>query len=367
MKQAEICLPEESASKDRDTFLRSTPPEVKKTFSQGQINRGHFKVVCRSATAAKSNTSHRKRAEKSIGSIIAATQKLHAPKIEIEVEYHGQSFSLNATPDTGADISAAGLDIHGLLNDYEENLLESKELPAAVDGHKLHPVGMTFAKISLGNREVKEEIHFLKGMKGLVLSWETVQKLGIIPEDYPKQLHSVSGANEIPSVGKTTESFIPPIVSRIPRPVASKPKTPQVHSPTKDDFIKEFQNSETFKIELTEEAIPHCVINPRPVPFEYKEPLKKELDKLQASSIITLVTKPTEWCLHSVVAPKRNGEIQLCIDFRPLNKFVKHECYQMTTPATAVAEIEASQANTLRFRIQGGVAISRGVCKISNY
>ena len=64
-----------------------------------------------------------------------------------------------------------------------------------LDGHKLKPVGMTLAQISLGNKKVNKEVHFLKGMKGLVLSWKTVQKFGIIPEDYPKQINAVSGAN----------------------------------------------------------------------------------------------------------------------------------------------------------------------------
>ena len=82
-----------------------------------------------------------------------------------------------------------------MLNDYEKNLLKSDECPAAVDGHKLKPAGMTLAQILLGNRKVKEDIYFLKGMKGLVSSWETVQKLGIIPEDYPKQTNAVSDAN----------------------------------------------------------------------------------------------------------------------------------------------------------------------------
>ena len=103
-----------------------------------------------------------------------------------------------------------------------------------------------------------------------------------------------------------------------------------VANPIKDDLIKKFPEifygkvrvmpSETFKIELTEDARTYCVTNSRPV------------------LIITPVSKPTNWCLHSVVAPKKNGKIRLCIDFRPLNKFVKHEHYQMTFPATAVAD-----------------------------
>ena len=65
---------------------------------------------------------------------------------------------------------------------------------------------------------------------------------------------------------------------------------------------------------------------------------------MQAAGIITPVSKPINWCLHSVVAPKENGEIRLCTDFRPLNKLVKCEHYQMTSLATAVADIEALQA-----------------------
>ena len=72
--------------------------------------RGHFRIVCRSATAAKPITSRplNTKKYKILGSIIAAAQKQHAPRIEIKVEYHGQSLTLSATPDTGADISAAG-------------------------------------------------------------------------------------------------------------------------------------------------------------------------------------------------------------------------------------------------------------------
>ena len=182
---------------------------------------------------------------------------------------------------------------------------------------------MTLAQISLGNRKVKEEIHFLKGMKGLVLSWETVQKLEIIPEDYPKQINTVSDTNGNrscasqpcgePVGGQTTKTVNPPIASKILRPVAFKAKTHPVVNPTMDDLIKEFPEafdrkvrvmpSEIFNIELTEDAKQYCVTNPRPVPFAYKKPLKEEFDKLQAAGIITPVSKPTNWCLHSVVAP----------------------------------------------------------------
>ena len=45
------------------------------------------------------------------------------------------------------------------------------------------------------------------------------------------------------------------------------------------------------------------------------------------------------------MAPKKNtDEIRLCVDFTKLNKFVRHEIYQSSTPAEAVAEISATEA-----------------------
>ena len=45
------------------------------------------------------------------------------------------------------------------------------------------------------------------------------------------------------------------------------------------------------------------------------------------------------------MAPKNNtDEIRLCVDFTKLNKFVRREIYQSSTPAEAVAEISATEA-----------------------
>ena len=114
------------------------------------------------------------------------------------------------------------------------DLLKSDEC-LTMDGYKLKPVGMALAQISLGNRKVKEEIHFLKGMKGFVFSWKTIQKLGIMPDDYPKQINAFSHANgnkscasqpcREPFGGQITKTVNPSIASKIPRPFAFKAKT----------------------------------------------------------------------------------------------------------------------------------------------
>ena len=66
---------------------------------------------------------------------------------------------------------------------------------------------------------------------------------------------------------------------------------------------------------------------------------------LQAQGIIATVTEPTEWCAPIVVTPKKDSNrIWLCIDLSRLNRYVRHERYQSSSPAQAVADITADKA-----------------------
>ena len=73
--------------------------------------------------------------------------------------------------------------------------------------------------------------------------------------------------------------------------------------------------------------------------------LKAELDLLQSQGVISPVTEPTEWCAPIVVTPKKDSEdIRMCVDLSRLNKYVRRERYQSSTPAQAVADIAADNA-----------------------
>lgn len=53
----------------------------------------------------------------------------------------------------------------------------------------------------------------------------------------------------------------------------------------------------------------------------------------------------TEWCAPIVVTPKKGTEnIRMCVDLSHLNKYVKRERYQCSTPAEAVADIASNNA-----------------------
>ena len=113
--------------------------------------------------------------------------------------------------------------------------------------------------------------------------------------------------------------------------------------PTVFDGNVKSMDGEPFHIALTADAKPFCVRTPRTIPYAYRDKLKAELDLLQEQNIIAPVTEPIEWCAPIVVTPKKGTEnIRMCVDLSHLNKYVKKERYQCSTPAEAVADIASN-------------------------
>ena len=51
-----------------------------------------------------------------------------------------------------------------------------------------------------------------------------------------------------------------------------------------------------------------------------------------ASSVITEIKEPTEWCAPIVAVPRKNKEqIRICVDLKNLNRAVKREKYILPT------------------------------------
>ena len=130
-------------------------------------------------------------------------------------------------------------------------------------------------------------------------------------------------------------------------------ETPQ--QVTSEDLIKEFpgvfdnnvkpMEGEQFHVALRDDAKPFCFNTPRTIPYAYREKLKAELQSLEEQGIITPVSYPTEWCAPIVVAPKKGtDDIRMCVDLSHLNRYVKRERYQSATPAQAIADITAENA-----------------------
>ena len=124
--------------------------------------------------------------------IIASASVQGAPRIRVHVEAY-EAASVEALPDTGADVSVAGLQLLDDMGEFPENLLPPDEHPKAANGEVIKSIGVLPVHITLGDTTVEDNIHILPSVTGLLLSWKTTRKLNLIPEDYPRQMKSTRG------------------------------------------------------------------------------------------------------------------------------------------------------------------------------
>ena len=73
------------------------------------------------------------------------------------------------------------------------------------------------------------------------------------------------------------------------------------------------------------------VLPPRKIPFAVQSDVEAELNHLVKLGILQPVTEPTEWVKQMAIARKKNGDLRLCIDPKPLNNALMREHYQLPT------------------------------------
>ena len=78
-----------------------------------------------------------------------------------------------------------------------------------------------------------------------------------------------------------------------------------------------------------DESIQPTSSGPRRIPVALEKLVGKELDRLAALGVITPEDGPTDWVSQMAVATRKNGDIRLCIDPRPLNKALIRSHYQL--------------------------------------
>ena len=251
-----------------------------------------------------------------------------APTIGVHMSSLNGQATIQALPDSGADICVAGTAFLQQLREHPDNLLPSVITPRAINGTTMSPIGKLPITLSIGERAYTDDFHIYPSVTGTLLSWKAAKGLTILPECYPNPSPAVAPCVAITSASHPVSIF--DIKREFP--------------PVFDGHIKTM-DGEKFHIALTDNAEPFCVHTPRAIPFAFRDKLKAELDLLQEQGVIAPVTEPTEWCAPIVITPKKGTDkIRMCVDLSHLNRFVKRERYQSATPAQAVADIAAESA-----------------------
>ena len=81
----------------------------------------------------------------------------------------------------------------------------------------------------------------------------------------------------------------------------------------------------------------------RRYPYQLREQINSELDKLLEKNFVEKVTEPSDWISNLVVTPKKDGSIRLCLDARPQNKAIKRQKYPIPTLQSILDDLEWAQ------------------------
>ena len=105
-----------------------------------------------------------------------------------------------------------------------------------------------------------------------------------------------------------------------------------------DVFTGEGRLEDSLHLEIDPSVAP-VQLPTRKVPLALKEKLRDELDRLDRLNVIAQVDVPTDWISAIVVSTKRNGNVRLCVDPKPLNKALKRNHYPLPTVDDILPEL----------------------------
>ena len=113
------------------------------------------------------------------------------------------------------------------------------------------------------------------------------------------------------------------------------------------DFWKQFPKvlqglgtlGEEYQIQLKEGAVPYAIYTPRHVVIPLRSKVQEELKWMEIAGVISRVDEPTQWCAGMVTVPKRSGDVQICMDLKPLNKSMLREVHPMPKVDETLAQL----------------------------
>lgn len=314
---------------------------------------GHLSRVCRKKRSGQPETSAQgqprtsikpQRLKTSVPQIVVGSLQctLQAPRIAVEIlDSSGSSLGkLDACPDSGAEINVMNADTARQLGVRKEDLSRPPKMEvAAANGQPMHCTGTFQASVRLYNKAAKVTVHVFEESRGLLLAWYTAKELGILPQHYPE-----------PVTQSHSETF-PKNVSPV---TTSLPKCEQQQKALRQRLLEEYHDVFTAEgddelkpmvgppmvIHVKEDAKPFAVRAARPVPYAWRDDVRKQLDSMVQQGIIApLGDEPSEWCHPMSLVPKSDGSVRICVDLTKLNQFVERPLHPLPTPKEVVTQV----------------------------
>ena len=203
-----------------------------------------------------------------VSTVSRVTRK--SPKVRLSVKVGEVTLMLEATPDTGAELTVISPDVAKQLGADLRNLHPGNNKLYAANKTKLTCLGSIKSEITLGVRTVSVSLAVVKEVQGFLLSWYHAQDLGILHESYPEQIKALSNESESSAVVPYAISA-PPTCREVNPDDALRQKHEQL---MKDKFADVLDTSTQLKvmsgdpmrIQLMDDAVPFALTRARVIP-----------------------------------------------------------------------------------------------------
>ena len=319
---------------------------------------GHWAACCRQKQRSDATNQTSEMNQIRVLDVIGNKQRRRAPRINVDIHHNADDSFITkaqATPDTGAEATVAGLDFLKQMKIEVGNICAPPDdTIVAANGTSIECIGTVDIHIHVANRSTRETVLICKGQQGILLAWYVCRDLGIIPKDYPKQVCAMKHTHSQLSPPKNvTEHTTPPKSSTAKHAPFNTMDTSDRRSHTRKELLEEFKDvfstsdelktmtGEPMKIHLKENVETFAISTTRSIPFAWRDEVKENLDRMTRQGIVKpLGDSPTRWCHPLVVVPKSKGGVRLCVDLTKLNTFVRRPIHPMKTPKEAVSNIK---------------------------
>ena len=183
----------------------------------------------------------------------------------------------------------------------------------------------------------------------VLLSWHTLQELGVIPEGFPHVSVKAAAVTVVPVVHTG----------------GGAAKTMQGARDAITRMIGEFSSvfyyeghlramkGEPMTIHMKEDVKinPLHICNPRKTPYAYQTAAKAKLEDNEKNGIIEKVEGPATWCSAMSFVPKPGGKVRSVLDLVHLKRNVERPTHPFPAPKDIVALIRPDVLRCLMLRM----------------
>ena len=253
-------------------------------------------------------------------------------------------------PDSGASICLAGPQHLKKLNVNPQALIPCRKRVTAVGGSELICKGWLPTRFTIGGNTTDQPLYICDKIDHIYFSRRGCTETNILPASFPFPMNNGASVNAV------TEVTHPVRPNSIPF-AATEENVPKLREHLVKEFSSVFTKSTPFAamnckpvhIHLKPDAIPFATHTPIPIPLNWKEEVKANIDKDVQDGILESVPigEPVSWCSPMIVTTKKNGSPRRTVDLQRLNAQCLRETHHYQSPFKLACQVATNTKKTV--------------------